>query len=370
MSNPVAVKWFSSTMGSAPSMTGAAGGLIAVLDACLVDGFGSVTLSSLVVADEIATATVNTGHGFLDHQVVLVAGATPSGLNGNKRITWVDANTFTFDATGLSDGTATGTITAKTPSLGWTKTYSGTNKAAYTKAAGTVHLLRIDDSATTWSGALNIYRTMSDIDTGTDISPSNCFYLLKSSDNVTARAWRLYGDDRSFYFLGQYDGTNWNGRLFFGDILSCIAGDAYHCALMAYPNSKSETAPNSINYSTPGHVLARAWDQVMVAEAFGTVANFRSATSGNGWAGLGPAYWPNLADKRMIVESMQVWEATTYRGTLPGLYNHAHTGTLQFAILYGDGDLVGHRFVSQPFWCGPPVSQNITMMIDITGPWR
>jgi hypothetical protein len=61
---PSSIKYFDSTMAGAPSMADAAGNLVAVLDACLVDGVGSVTLDSLVVAGDVATGTLSTGHGF------------------------------------------------------------------------------------------------------------------------------------------------------------------------------------------------------------------------------------------------------------------------------------------------------------------
>ena len=86
MSNPVSVKSFYSTMTGAPRLTGEAGKLIGVLDTCLINGFGSVTLDSVVIADGVATATDNSGHGFVDYAVVLIEGATPAGVNGEKRI--------------------------------------------------------------------------------------------------------------------------------------------------------------------------------------------------------------------------------------------------------------------------------------------
>ena len=58
------VKYFHSSQVGAPVMSqgGAAGLLIALLDACLVDGFGLKTVDSIVVASGVATANVSTGH--------------------------------------------------------------------------------------------------------------------------------------------------------------------------------------------------------------------------------------------------------------------------------------------------------------------
>lgn len=71
-----------------------------------------VTLTSVVVASNVATATL-TGHGFAVGDVITVAGANLAYANGVKTIVSVpDANTFTFEATG-ADAAATGTITAR-----------------------------------------------------------------------------------------------------------------------------------------------------------------------------------------------------------------------------------------------------------------
>jgi hypothetical protein len=125
------VKHFDSTMTGAPTLANVAGNLLAVLDACLVDGFGLKTVDSLVVAGGIATATIATGHSARVNAVVLIAGATPSGLNGEKRVISTTTNTVVFDATGITDQTATGTITLKIAPAGWVKAFTGTNKTAY-----------------------------------------------------------------------------------------------------------------------------------------------------------------------------------------------------------------------------------------------
>jgi hypothetical protein len=72
----------------------------------------SVTLTSVAVATNVATATLN-GHGFTAGDIVTIAGANLAYANGVKTIATVpDADTFTYAATG-SDATATGTITAR-----------------------------------------------------------------------------------------------------------------------------------------------------------------------------------------------------------------------------------------------------------------
>ena len=58
------VRVYQSTDTGAPAVSGTAGALITLLDACLQDGYGSVSLDSLVVASGMANCTKTDGHGF------------------------------------------------------------------------------------------------------------------------------------------------------------------------------------------------------------------------------------------------------------------------------------------------------------------
>ena len=65
---------------------------------------------SITVADELATVT-QVNHGLRVGDNLTVEGASPAGLNGNKTVvSVVDSDNFTYDATGIPDGSATGTI--------------------------------------------------------------------------------------------------------------------------------------------------------------------------------------------------------------------------------------------------------------------
>src|SRR5574343_16373 len=176
MYNPVEVCWFDSDMAGAPAMARSAGALITVLDDCLINGFNSQTLTSLVVSGGVATAT-KTSHGFWDHTVVLISGATPADLNGKKRITLVDANSFTFEAVGIANGTATGTILAKMAPAGWTKTTLATNDVYYTKphVAATPWALQVSDTYTDYVTLAGRHKT-----TGEQFYYSTATYLYKS----------------------------------------------------------------------------------------------------------------------------------------------------------------------------------------------
>src|ERR1700740_2942620 len=118
------VKYFDSTMIGGPVLSGTVGSIIGILDACLVNGFGQVTLDSLVVSGGVATATRAAGHSHVKDGVAFIAGSSIALLNGEQKVTAVTATTFQF-ATTAADGTATGTITSKVAPAGWVKAFTG-----------------------------------------------------------------------------------------------------------------------------------------------------------------------------------------------------------------------------------------------------
>jgi hypothetical protein len=212
---------------------------ITFLDALLVNGFGQLTLTSLSVTSAVATATISAGHAYKQWSVVEIAGATPTELNGRKRVLSVTGTELTFAATGVSDGSATGTITCKIPGAGWTKPYTGTNLAAYrlNSTTGTGSYLRVDDTGTTEMRVVG-YSAMTDINTGTDPFPTSVqvsgggFMRKSSAVSATARAWTMLADDRGFYLVVDTDGFGAFKAYWFGDFNSFSTGTTtWDCVL-------------------------------------------------------------------------------------------------------------------------------------------
>ena len=132
------IKFYMHSNSSAPQLTNNYGCMIDVLDACLVNGFGSQAVATLTASGTTVTATYGSAHNYLQYQVTKIAGVNQTEFNGEHRILTVpDANTITFELAAVpSVTTATGTITSSLPSLGWEKPFSSTNvngggKAAY-----------------------------------------------------------------------------------------------------------------------------------------------------------------------------------------------------------------------------------------------
>jgi len=215
--------------------------MLAILDACLVNGFNLLTLDSLVVAGNVATGT-KASHGYKVSQIITIAGASPAGLNGEWRITGVATNTFTFTTAGISDQTATGTITAKSTAAGWLKPFSGTNKATYRSqdVASSQICMRVDDSVALYATVTG-YETMSAVDTGTNTFGPN--YFKKSSvADATTRPWVLIADARGLYLGVAWTNTTVYDFYNFGDFDSLVSGDAWACKLQGLTAS----APASI----------------------------------------------------------------------------------------------------------------------------
>lgn len=381
MSNPVDVKWFTSDMLGAPALSGTAGALIAVLDACLVNGFGSVTLTSLTVSDGVATA-IKSGHGFPDHAVVLINESTPSGLNGEKRITQIDANTFTFDATGISDQTATGTITAKIAPLGFSKAYSGTNKAVYRgeDIAGNRLYLRVADEgagAATYSRVRG-YESMSDVDTGTGPFPTDAqisggLYWGKSTTaNSTARSWRLFGDSQGFYYFSDSSGAGqWAGGTWIG-INSDHVGDEFATLIIGGDSSGVANACLIANMSNRvGHYMPRTYTQLGTAIQVIKITN-QIVSSYSGAAGLP---YPSPGTGKLYCAPIDIFEGTSsaavtaLRGSFPGVYAILHVGSQvtdgeQHVGLSGLDDRV--MMMQRIYYAG----YSLAVLIDITGTWR
>lgn len=356
------VRYYDVTMSGAPALSGTAGTLIGILDACLVTGFGSVTLDSLVVAANVATGTVSTGHNFAmisaTGPVIRIEGATPAGLNGDWRVTVTSATQFTFATSGISDQTASGTITAKRAPAGFSKTYSGTNKAVYRAdhVQSTRLYLRVDDSPAQYP-TLTMYETMSDVDTGTGASTVR--YFAKSiTDDGTARAWTLFADDRLFYLFANADSSPWPSVMAFGDIDSYRSGDAYHCLLIGHAAANTTSHLLFVDGTTTGAQLARSYSQTGAAVSSSRYSHRKCQYIGGGGMAV-----PNNVNNAVHFWPVECWESTAWaRGLMPGLYCPLHDASIAQGSVFTVGD---RTFAIQKTY-----NNDYEAALDLTGPWR
>lgn len=386
------VKRIHESMRGAPVLNGVAGSLIGLLDTFLVDGWGLATANSLSVSGGVATLTMPTGSEFEDHCVVLIAGATPSALNGEQRIATTNGTTLTFPTT-AADGPATGTITVKYAPCGWEKAFSGTNIAVYRSqnAMGNRRFLRVDDTGSS-DARVVAYNSMTDVSTGTGPFPtaaqvSGGGYWPKSmGDPSAAQRYDLVGDSMWLYYAPalyyQYYGGNPNYAFssirHFGDPIALrTAGDAWG-TLLGVGVAANPSAANSGTSDfgqAAGHFVERA-----VAGTGDPVAVLLipEGWSGAAWSGSNSAMggFPNTIDGklRMTLQMARLSQSDyTPRSILPGIELVPQSGLTSYASFQprdtvpGPGSMSDRRLMY--LWSGAG-SKEGAFFIDITGPWR
>lgn len=391
----IAVKRYTSAQTGAPTLTGTAGTLVTLLDACLKDGFNSQSISSASQTGGVATLTFSGAHGYAVNDVIAISGANEAAWNHEFRVLSTPlTTTLTFAIDAGTTSPATGTLAAKIAPLGWTKPFSGTNKAAYLPKASYVqcYLRVLDDSSTPTSAngrwaKLRGYESMSDVDTGTGPFPdttqaANALSCWKSStSDSTARPWWLAGDGGIFYFglaaLASASGVY--GGYAFGDINSLKSGDGYSSLLSAW-SAGVDTLP--VNYNSPGSMffstmggytatqigkyLARTYTQLGTAVAAGFIGDNGFSTV---MGGSGPTY-PHPPDNGLLFAPVGVVESSALRSrALPGLYAPLHANPLALLATVTDvPDLPGRTL--QAFGLSTATISAAQCLIDITGPWR
>jgi hypothetical protein len=384
------VKFIHSGMTGAPSLTGQVGSLIAVLDACLVNGFGLKSLDSLVVAANVATMNISTGHAFEVGSVVLVAGAAPAALNGEKRITAVTTNTASFATTGISNQTATGSITAKLASLGWGKPFSGTNLAVYRSAdvTGNRHFLRVNDNYTAdpRESRLIGYETMSAVSTGTGLFPTTALasggaWLGKSnSADAEARPWIFYGDEKIFYLGVQHAPGYGFGTYFFGEPIAFKTPDPYNTVLGASHASvinqgifyggvdRIAAGTNPTSFEVRDNIVARAPNGLGTARSVGRTTVGGHVTEESGTNGM--FTYPNQADNALIFAEVFMLSEKSFRAKYPGVYWVPQQLNGAFDTrdtVQGTGGFAGKTFVAVE---SGGVLNTGAYFFDRDGPWR
>lgn len=384
------VKHLHSELPGAPVVSGTAGSRIAMLDAVLCNGWGLLTAQSASVSSGVCTLNFATSHAFEPDIVALVAGAGTAAINGEQRISATGSNSVSFAAPGVPAGPVSGTITIKVAPAGWEKVYSGTNKAAYRSLSpdSTRAYLRVDDTNARYA-RLRGYATMTDIDTGTNPTPSDdqlaggVYLPASNAADGTARRWIVVASDRFVHIaIAHYSGYQLDYALVSaGDFPSLKAGDAYRWMVVGDPGDNSGSGSPGIynalliHAGNAGAYIMRGYTQTGGAiPAYLYKPGFPvPAYSGSTSHPAGP----NPINNAVEISPTLVLDGGNAngnrRGELPGLYGIPHNLGSAFdtkSRISASIGLPGHTLLAVRFYGTSSAATSYRFALDITGPWE
>lgn len=287
----MAVTVYKSTDSLAPILTGLAGTLIDVLDACLVNGYGA------------------------------------------------------------------------TAAAGWTKPFTGTNKAVYRQGTGSSQLyLRLDDTNSIFTMSTG-YETMSSVDVGTgpfpntkSVIPNGVFWNKSNIGTSASRAWMVIANERAFYLWintsNQATPFGLANLYFFGDIKSYKTVDAYKVLIEGSTSSTGISNMYLLNTTgqvLDGHYMPRPYTQLGSVTASNGVGKHTDTQRCGSFIGQGTLAYPDPINSNLILSPIWIHEITgnsSIRGILPGGWAPGHTMPLTHEDTFsGTGNLAGKTFV-------------------------
>lgn len=378
----------------APVLNGVANSLISLLDGFLVNGFNAKSVTSLTVAGGVATATIS-AHGYRVGRKIQIGGADNVAANGAKKVLSATSNALTFDATGIADGTLTGTITSKSAPLGWTKPFGDATQGIYKRKDVTARamMLRVIDNGTSLaSGAFTgwgMVDSATDMATYTNLVPavgkggynSDGGVVSKADNNSTAaRRWFLVGDGTSFYlFLDISTATIYTSGYGFGDVKSYRTDDTTASFIICDPGSTSTffivadyLRTNVANHSS---FLAHSFDGSASSVPF----SFPLVGNDTRMSGTDSAVFPSPYDNGVaVLKDFPIFEYnyahSVARGSMPGLaipLSPVAYASGNGAIIQGAAGSGKEYYATMADTTQSRVATGAAnFLLDITGPWQ
>ncbi|MBB2915848.1 hypothetical protein [Cupriavidus alkaliphilus] len=316
------VRLYRSTDASAPTLTGQVGSLVALLDAVLVNGYGSQTAagwtkaySGTNTASYRMDTSGNTGF-YLDVNDNAPASATDARMRGYEAMTAVSTGTGPFP-------------TAAQSSFG----------------------IACRKSATA---------------------------------NSTARPWYIVADGSCLYvFVDTGDITGCAFAFAFGDFFSYKSGDPYRCAIIGrYLENSGASNYDMVPWinggltpltaTSNGHYVARNWTGVGGSIAF---SKFTSLLAGQGTSlvtGSLTSYvpYPNSPDSALELAPLWLGHTSCVRGYMKGLWCPLHAQPLSHGDLFtGSGNMAGKSFIALNFRNDSASQGNGQIVVEYSDTW-
>lgn len=327
-------KVYSSSDGFAPQMDGTSGSLLSVLNACLVDGFGSKIpagwLKPLADVGNIGVFQQPSGSGFVIH----VNDAAPTS-----------STTYTIGHSRMVTVTGYESISSVS---------SGSTTAGYIDQGTGFGQFPLNGQTSISTYGLNI---------------GALIWVKSISIDSTPRPWRMFVDDRTMYLFIQHGVSGASYTMYsFGDLYSLYQNDRYQCHIQGLNAANSGiwnrsdasdllvTNQNSF-VSFPDTFLARTWGgggQSINAFKTGDVGKCyhlsRTNYSGNGVNNTlatmyGPVPYVNSTDQSVYIHPVLMFESAnfTYRGRMRGMWHitHRYENFSDGQVIYGTNEVAG-----------------------------
>lgn len=392
-----AIKIFKSSDQGAPPLYGQNGCMITFLTAVLQDGYGQVNVASITRTSTTATVTTETAHGLATGDSALIAGAVQSDYNVDAVVTVISPTVFTFSVLNSPVTPATGAITCKRAPVGYTKAFTGPNRAAFRcndLTSNRLYLRVLDDgggAGGTLEARVWAYESMTDVDTGVNMFPtaaqSTFGYIWRKSNTSDAvpKTWLLVSDGKIIYLIVQavntslsMTNTDTNYCMGFGDVISYKPGDVW-CTMLTGGTTQAQA-------STPSNGLFNAVSSITAPTAFASsmmlardytavpgpkyVALLGSIVSGTTCIGSTAAIsYPHAIDNGFYVVPVVLSQGapSAIRGRMPGFYDSLHGRVLNnLDIVENVQGLTGRKLMCLYAHQGASTG---CIMLDITGPW-
>jgi hypothetical protein len=181
---------------NAPQLISSQGALVALLDAVLVNGYGSQAVTTLVANNEgVITASFNLTHNFKPGQILMIQGGSDSAFNGRFRVDTTQSNSLTFAEKLPGAKAASGTITAKVAPLGYEIAFTdGAFKRAYKSLNPENAMYYIFDD-NLWSGWSASYAKICNVGIAFEMTDINTIVGLQCPYNAANpnQNWQLTG---------------------------------------------------------------------------------------------------------------------------------------------------------------------------------
>ena len=348
----------------APTFSAAAGGLLTVLDACLVNGYATVAWAgagNLTQTGNVATFTATSAHGLVTGDYVTVAGATQSDYNITAIVTVSSSVIFTYPVSNNPASPATGSPTCKKAGAQYTINQTGTNIRTYRAGTGNQFVLGVDDTSATQvrirgydsASAAGVAAGSGTNPAPTDVQFSGGLYGNKAA--MTTGYWVLVSNRKMFYFF-QTNATN-NCSFGHGDFTSYVAADAYNSIVFGQTNTGTSAAIYPIGRismtltsvaAAVGSYATRSYNQSSTSAPCGFGQDsFKSNQSISGLNSMTVTY-PSPVEGGVNLSPIWVYEGVSgVRGHLPGLWAIcAPLPFTDFSTVYGAGTFAGKTFLA------------------------